>query len=704
MRLIRWMRSGCPWPPSTGARAWPPCRSHRRRRGTGTRADRVIGESCDEPIDELERRRVGDVPERLEGLERAQLLPDRLGHVLAAVPDVGVPEARGAVEVAPALVVPEVDALAARDHELVARDGRHVGERVPVRAGRRQRADRVEGSSRRVTLGAGAAGVKLEPAARLCYMLWHGTAGSLARALRRAARRRAAHALAADRARGGFAARARDRGAVVRFHAGTPAGGRRAGWARSAPAPTAARVERRAARQRRRAPRGGHPGHATARARRALLPRGRAGRRGDGRRGLGRRGVREGQRVPRHRARRPARHRRLAGARLPAGARAGDGRRRCCGVSAPLLRAPRARGTPIHDGDRRCRSRTCPAAARLRPHRHLRQLLRRHARAGSICAASRARCAPRRSTAASLPSMPVYELAARNAERALRVQIARCRAQPGLPAGFPDTRAELARVLARHPRTADDLATAIAVLLRSPEDAARVPLLVHEAAAGRRGAAGSREFAAHVGTRARRALAPADVLDHDPCNERWARFDVAATARRAAGAILAHAAVARAKLFRQACAAVPRAGGRGRAARSEPCRPCRSCCSRATPIRRIRRRTCAGWRADVPQRPARQRARPGARRDRLRLPAPPRRALRRRAAAPAGSTRAARGACRCRASSSASECAARTGRARAARLPRAGRDPERGDRAEHADGRGDEERSARAVDDASGDA
>ncbi len=153
----------------------------------------------------------------------------------------------------------------------------------------------------------------------------------------------------------------------------------------------------------------------------------------------------------------------------------------------------------------------------------------------------------------------MYELAARNAERALRVQIARCRAQPACRRAFPDTRAELARVLARHPRTADALATTVAVLLRSPEDAARVPLLVHEAAAGD-AAPLAREFAAHVGTEldARSRLPMFWVTI---CNERWARFDVAATARASRGSYLSHAAVARAKLFRQACAVVPRTGG-----------------------------------------------------------------------------------------------------------------------------------------------
>jgi len=160
---------------------------------------------------------------------------------------------------------------------------------------------------------------------------------------------------------------------------------------------------------------------------------------------------------------------------------------------------------------------------------------------------------------ASLASTPVYELSGRNAELALRAQIARCVAQPPCARAFPDTRADLTRLLARNPRTADDLATTVAVLLRSPEDAARVPLLVHEAAGGD-GRPLAREFAAHVG-------AELDARSRLPmfwvtiCNEGWARFDVAATARASRGSYLAHATVARARLFRTACAAVPRQAG-----------------------------------------------------------------------------------------------------------------------------------------------
>jgi pimeloyl-ACP methyl ester carboxylesterase len=157
---------------------------------------------------------------------------------------------------------------------------------------------------------------------------------------------------------------------------------------------------------------------------------------------------------------------------------------------------------------------------------------------------------------ASLAEAPVYELAARNAERALRLLAARCATQPACGRAFPDTRADLADVLARDPRRADDLATTVAVLLRSPADAARVPLLVHEAASGHGGPL-TREFADHVG-------AELDARSRLPmfwvtiCGESWARFDLAATLQASHGSFLAHASVARARLFRRACAAVQR--------------------------------------------------------------------------------------------------------------------------------------------------
>ena len=158
---------------------------------------------------------------------------------------------------------------------------------------------------------------------------------------------------------------------------------------------------------------------------------------------------------------------------------------------------------------------------------------------------------------ASLASTPVYELSGRNAERALEAQIARCRAQPPCARAFPDTRADLTRVLARNPRTRrrprDDGRRA-AALARGRR--ARAPAR----ARGRR----RRRCAAGAGVRRARGRRSSTRRSRLPmfwvtiCNEGWARFDVAATARASRGSYLAHAAVARARLFRTACAAVPR--------------------------------------------------------------------------------------------------------------------------------------------------
>jgi pimeloyl-ACP methyl ester carboxylesterase len=156
----------------------------------------------------------------------------------------------------------------------------------------------------------------------------------------------------------------------------------------------------------------------------------------------------------------------------------------------------------------------------------------------------------------SLGSTRVYELAARNAELALRATIARCHARrSACLRAFAEPRAELDRVLARHPANADRVATTIAALLRTPENAARVPLLIHQAAGGDDEPL-AREHAALVGRelggRARLAMVWTIL-----CGEPWARADVSAATRASRGSFLAHAAVARAKLLRQVCSAVP---------------------------------------------------------------------------------------------------------------------------------------------------
>ena len=84
-----------------------------------------------DPLRESGRRRIREVLERGVGLELPHLRRDRVGDLPPAVPDVAVPERGGRVEVASALGVPDVRALAAHDGELVLRNGGHVRERMP---------------------------------------------------------------------------------------------------------------------------------------------------------------------------------------------------------------------------------------------------------------------------------------------------------------------------------------------------------------------------------------------------------------------------------------------------------------------------------------------------------------------------------------------------------------------------------------------
>ncbi len=169
---------------------------------------------------------------------------------------------------------------------------------------------------------------------------------------------------------------------------------------------------------------------------------------------------------------------------------------------------------------------------------------------------------------ASLLNVPLYERSARNGERALRAQLARCAAEPACRRAFPNTRAELAALLARPPRRvqvpsvgpvvldADDVASTIQALSRAPEGVARIPKLVHEAVGGDYAPLGE-EYVTRVGAeldeRSRLAMFYSIL-----CNEPWARFDVPATIRSSAASYLEHVTVSHARLFRRVCASVPK--------------------------------------------------------------------------------------------------------------------------------------------------
>ena len=195
-----------------------------------------------------------------------------------------------------------------------------------------------------------------------------------------------------------------------------------------------------------------------------------------------------------------------------------------------------------------------------------------------------------------------------------------------------------------------------------------MPLLVHEAAARRplRRWHGSspRTSAASSTRRSRLPMFWVTI-----CNEGWARFDVAATGRREPREL-------------------PGARRRGSRA-SLPARPARRCLamprpratgrpwSSAVPVLLLAGdddpqdppANLAGWRKTFPSGRLDQRARPGARRHRLRLPAPGHSAFRRcrNGSRPGRELRAPRAAAALRAQ--VAECAARAGRASAPRVP-----------------------------------
>jgi hypothetical protein len=120
-----------------------PDRGEVAARQLGRRIDGVAAARAEEDARVVERRQVGQAlgeieggaigedAERLVGGELAHLRHGGVDDLGAAVTDVHAPQARGAVEVLLAVLVPHVGAIAAGDDELVAAYGVHVGEGVP---------------------------------------------------------------------------------------------------------------------------------------------------------------------------------------------------------------------------------------------------------------------------------------------------------------------------------------------------------------------------------------------------------------------------------------------------------------------------------------------------------------------------------------------------------------------------------------------
>jgi pimeloyl-ACP methyl ester carboxylesterase len=168
----------------------------------------------------------------------------------------------------------------------------------------------------------------------------------------------------------------------------------------------------------------------------------------------------------------------------------------------------------------------------------------------------------------SLPNVRIYDVSARNAEQALDAQLARCAAAPGCARAYPHPRRQLEELLARPPRPfalgadklllrPDDIAWTVDWLSETAENAALIPSVVNTAVHGDYTPLAT-TYAYRLGGSNLEALARLVPFWIILCSEPWATFDPAATARAGRGSYLAEAAVARARLFRHACAVVPK--------------------------------------------------------------------------------------------------------------------------------------------------
>jgi pimeloyl-ACP methyl ester carboxylesterase len=168
----------------------------------------------------------------------------------------------------------------------------------------------------------------------------------------------------------------------------------------------------------------------------------------------------------------------------------------------------------------------------------------------------------------SLPNVRIYDVSARNAEHALEAQLARCAAAPACAHAYPHPRKQLDELLARPPRpfalgadklllSPDDIAWTVDWLSETAENAALIPSAVNTAAHGDYTPLAT-TYAYRLGGTDLEALARLVPFWAILCSEPWAAFDPAATARAGRGSYLVEAAVARARLFRRACAVVPK--------------------------------------------------------------------------------------------------------------------------------------------------
>lgn len=168
---------------------------------------------------------------------------------------------------------------------------------------------------------------------------------------------------------------------------------------------------------------------------------------------------------------------------------------------------------------------------------------------------------------ASLPAVRIYDVSARNAERALDVQLARCTAIRTCARTYRHPRQELTELLARPARAVtlvtgkvllrpDDIAWTVHSLSETAESATMIPFAINAAVHGDYTPLAS-AYASQVGSTldaGARLVSYWVIL----CSEPWAAFDPGTTARIGTGSYLVRAALARAQLFHRACRAVPK--------------------------------------------------------------------------------------------------------------------------------------------------
>ena len=167
----------------------------------------------------------------------------------------------------------------------------------------------------------------------------------------------------------------------------------------------------------------------------------------------------------------------------------------------------------------------------------------------------------------SLPDVRIYDVSARNAERALDAQLGRCAAARSCAHAFAHPRRQLDELLARRPRLVtlvagkvllrpNDVAWTVYSLSETAQSAALIPSAINAAVHGDYTMLAS-TYAARIGSNLdsrARLVAYWEIL----CSEPWAEFDPATTAQLGRGSYLVQAALSRARLFRRACRAVPK--------------------------------------------------------------------------------------------------------------------------------------------------